>query len=248
VYDACLTPQRFHEKGHGVMAKHKIDADLLRASPLFNHLSDPHLQEIAKSASLREVAARTIIFSEGDRPCNLYTVIRGFVELYSEHDDRCFTIAVVRAGGTLALSSILTDRNPLSARILEPSELLVVPVELVSKYFAQEPAFAFALMHGLASEYQAIIEDFKNHRLRSTTERVAHWMLRCDGINGLTGRFVIPFDKRVLASYLGMAPEHLSRSFTTLASAGVVVHGRSITLTDRAALTMIAGLSGPDET
>ena len=98
----------------------------------------------------------------------------------------------------------------------------------------------------LAGECHELVEDLKNHRLRSTIERVAHWMLRGDRKTGETGQIVIPFDKRVLASYLGMAPEHLSRSFATLASSGVEVHGRSVTLTDRAALSEAAGLDVPD--
>ena len=171
----------------------------------------------------------------------------GALELYSEDDERSSTIAIVPAVNTLVLSSILKDQTPLSARILEPTELLAVPVKLFVALLGRDPGFAYAVMQELASECQEIIEDFKSHRLRSTTERVANWMLRYDRKSGSTGRFVIPFDKRVLASYLGMAPEHLSRSFSALASAGVVVDGRRITLTDRAALLAAAGL-GEDET
>ena len=149
---------------------------------------------------------------------------------------------------TFKLRSVLGLHNALSARVLEPSTLLAAPARLISGLFARDPAFALVFMESLASECQEIIEDFKNYRMRSTTERVAHWMLRCDGKNGLTGRFVIPFDKRVLASYLGMAPEHLSRSFSALSSVGVVVNGRSITLKDRAALSVAAGPGAPDYT
>ena len=106
--------------------------------------------------------------------------------------------------------------------------------------------FVQVLMHEFASECQELTEDFKNQRLRSTIERVAHWMLRLDRKGGDTGQIFIPFDKRVLASYLGMAPEHLSRSFATLASSRVEVHGRTVTLSDRAALSEAAGLDVPE--
>jgi len=230
------------------MGKHNINADFVRAIPLFSRLSDIHLEELAASSQLREEAARTVLFREGDRPTSLYTVISGAVELYSEHDDRCSTIAVVHAMRTFKLRSVFGLQNALSARVLEPSTLLAAPARLISGLFARDPAFALVFMESLASECQEIIEDFKNYRMRSTTERVAHWMLCCDGKNGLTGRFVIPFDKRVLASYLGMAPEHLSRSFSALSSVGVVVNGRSITLKDRAALSVAAGPGAPDYT
>jgi CRP/FNR family transcriptional regulator, transcriptional activator FtrB len=229
------------------MTTTRVDAELIRSIPLFSKLSGEHIPVLAASASLRQFAARTDLFSEGDRLDNLYTVLHGAVELYSQDYDRSSTIAIVPAVSTFVLPSIFTEHTPLSARILEPSELIGVPVKLVVELLGRDAGFACAVMQQLAHECHELIEDFKSHRLRSTTERVAYWMLRCDGKSGSTGRIVIPFDKRVLASYLGMAPEHLSRSFSILASAGVVVRGRSVTLTDRTALSIAAGLIEPDQ-
>jgi len=96
------------------------------------------------------------------------------------------------------------------------------------------------MVRELARESLEIIEDFKKHRLLNTTARIAHWMLQCDSQNGGNGHIVIPFDKRVLASYLGMTPEQLSRGFATLMSAGVTVDGRTVTIGNRTTLTRIA--------
>lgn len=224
----------------------RASAELIRSIPLFGSVSDETCSDLAAAATRRQLAARTILFNEGSRPDDLYIVVQGSAVLFSELDERCSTLAIVPAVRPLALHAILSDRNPLSARVLEPSELIVVPADLLLELFGRDPGFAKAVMEELAGECREIVEDFKRHRLRSTIERVAQWMLRLDGESGQTGRIVMPFDKRVLASYLGMAPEHLSRSFSVLASAGVVVNGRSITLKDRAALAEAAGLSTPD--
>ena len=87
------------------MAKVKVDADLLRSISLFNGVSDANVQELALSASRREVAARTVLFNEGARPADLYTLLRGAVELYSEHQERSYTSGIVRAGGSFILPS-----------------------------------------------------------------------------------------------------------------------------------------------
>jgi len=236
------------QKGHGVMAKStgKANADLLRSISLFAGIADKNFPTLIAAATLRQFAPRTILFNEGDSPDNLYVVVQGSVELFSEHDERSFTAEVVRALRPLALYAILSDHNPLSARTLERSELLTLPGKAIADLLRQDAGFAYAAFQELAGECHDVVEGFKSHRLRSTTERVAHWMLHVDRRTGETGRIVIPFDKRVLASYLGMAPEHLSRSFATLAAAGVVVRGRSVTLTDKAALAQAAGLDEPD--
>jgi CRP/FNR family transcriptional regulator, transcriptional activator FtrB len=228
------------------MAEVKVGVDLLRSIPLFGKLSNAHLANLAVSVSLRRFAPRTVLFTEGDRPGSLYILVNGAVELFSEQDERHATVAVVRGAGPLVLYSILSEHTPLSGRVLERSELIVAPAKPVVALFGQDPDFASTVIQELASECRRLVECFKSHRLRSTTERVAHWMLHCDRTSGLTGQIVIPFDKRVLASYLGMAPEHLSRSFSALASAGVVVHGRNVTLNDRAALVEAAGLIAPE--
>ncbi len=225
------------------MVVQAVDAHLLRTVPLFADVGNQGFARLAATASLRHFAARVLLFAEGRRPQLLYTLLQGSVELYSEHHHRRVTIAVVRSVEPIVLPAVLDDdRNPMSGRTLEASRLLVVPVGVIRELIEADPAFARQAARELAGDYHRILEDFKNFRLRNTTERIARWLLQCDENAGRSGCFVIPFGKRVLASYLGMTPENLSRSLAALASAGVViVDGRRVTLNNRAALTDAAG-------
>lgn len=220
--------------------KNSIDLNVLRSIPLLHGASDDHLQKLAAAASLRTTASRTLLFAEGSRVESLFILTRGTAELFSERDERRFTIYVARGARPLSVSSLLAERHPLSARILEPSEFFTVPAKLLVELIGRDTGLADALVRELAAESLQIIEDFKNHRLLNTTARIAHWMLHQDRETGADGQIVIPFDKRVLASYLGMTPEQLSRGFSTLTSAGVTVDGRSVTIASRAALTKVA--------
>jgi CRP/FNR family transcriptional regulator, transcriptional activator FtrB len=83
------------------------------------------------------------------------------------------------------------------------------------------------------------------NELRSSLERLANWLLVRNTETGAMGRFDLPFDKKILASRLGMAPEVLSRSFAALAAYGVSVSGPSIQLGDIEALR---GIAHPSET
>jgi CRP/FNR family transcriptional regulator, transcriptional activator FtrB len=221
-------------------AKTRVDIALLRSLPLLGSASEEHTQKLAAVASLRTAPSRTILFAEGSRVEQLFVLTRGACELFSEQDERRFTVAVVRGAQALEVSSILAERHPLSARVLEPSEFVSVPVKLIIELSGRDTGLADALVHELAKESLQIIDDFKKHRLLNTTARIAHWMLQSDRQSGGSGRIVIPFDKRVLASYLGMTPEQLSRGFATLVSAGVTVDGRMVSIADRGKLTRIA--------
>jgi CRP/FNR family transcriptional activator FtrB len=218
------------------------DITRLRSIDLFSHMSDAHFRKLSRAASLRHFPARTMLFREGDRPRVLYTLIDGSVELFSQRHDRRCTIAVLRSVKPCVLTSIMQDRNPMSARTLESSELLLVPARLIHEMIETDPGFTAAASHELAKDCQDVTENFKAERLTTAIERLASWMLRADAEAGGTGHFALPYDKRTLASVLGMAPANLSRNLAALAPAGVAVHGRRVTLNNRSALAARTGL------
>ncbi len=222
------------------MALIEADVEPIRSIHLFKNVCDASWEALHKSASVRNFPARTVIFMEGDRVSALYALIQGSVELFNENHVRRTTIAVVRHPKPFMLTSISDERNALSARTLQRSQLVLIPLEVVHQLIETDPGFARAIMYELAGDLRNTIDDFKNHRLKPAIERLAEWMMRSDRDAGGTGRFVIPYDKRTLASYLGMAPENLSRSLVSLASAGVSVQGRHVSVNDRAALAAVA--------
>ena len=111
------------------MALNKTDAGRVRSIHLFENVSDPYLPTLLKSASIRHFPPRILLFTEGDRATTLYTLLRGSVELFSEHHDRWSTIAVIRSIKPFVLTSIAHDLNPMSARTLERSRASVGPAQ-----------------------------------------------------------------------------------------------------------------------
>jgi len=218
------------------------DVTRMRSIELFSHVSDGHFRKLLRTATLREFAPRALLFREGQRPNVLYTLIEGAVELFSQHHDRRCTIAVLRSVKPCVLTSIVQDRNPMSARTLERSRLLLVPARLIHEMIETDVGFTAAASHELARDCRDVTEDFKTERLTTAIERLASWMLRADAEAGGTGQFALPYDKRTLASVLGMAPANLSRNLAALASSGLMVRGRRVTLNDRSALTARSGL------
>jgi CRP/FNR family transcriptional activator FtrB len=181
-----------------------------------------------------------LLFAEADRASSLYTLMEGAIELFSEHDDRRSTIAIIRSMRPFVLAAIAHQVYPLSARTLARSELLLIPLKTVHQLIDTDPAFARAIACELANDFRDVVQSIKGQRLRTSIERLAEWMLRAEEDAGGTGRFVIPHDRCTLASYLGMEPESLSKNIAFLAAAGVDVRGRQVVLHDREALARVA--------
>jgi CRP/FNR family transcriptional regulator, transcriptional activator FtrB len=227
------------------MALHKSEVHQVRSIPLFRKLSETSLPVLLGSASIQHFPRRKVLFREGDRAHSLFILIHGSVELFSEHDHRRSTITVVLSGRPFVLACIEDNINPVSAGTLERTQLMSVPLETIHRLLDRNPIFARAVTCEVVRDLRETIETCKNQRLRTTLERLAEWILRADQHAGSTGQFTIPHDKRILASYLGMEAESLSRNLASLAALGVIVRGREISLTDRAALARVAGIEVP---
>jgi CRP/FNR family transcriptional regulator, transcriptional activator FtrB len=168
-------------------------------------------------------------------------VVDGQVEIFSRNGQRETTIAVLTRNESFILAAVLTDRPYLkSARALTSARILMMPAELVRRTVADDAGFAHALMIELARSYRNLVKELKNQKLRSSLERLAAWILRTDAELGQAGRFELPYEKRVLAARIGVAPEVLSRSFASLVAYKVTVAGKSVTIGDREALAKLA--------
>ena len=124
-----------------------------------------------------------------------------------------------------------------SARTLTPARILMVPATLIRELLGEDHDFMRAVVFELASAYRRTVKELKNQKLRRGTERLANWLLREERHQGGDGRLTIPYEKRILATYLGMTAENLSRGFSALAAHGVNIKGLQIDIVDIGKLT-----------
>jgi CRP-like cAMP-binding protein len=75
--------------------------------------------------------------------------------------------------------------------------------------------------------------------MQTAPQRDAHYLLTHCVEEGSIACLRLPFQKSLLARKLGLAPEALSRAFSTLRQAGVTVRGRAIAIRDVNALRAV---------
>lgn len=196
-----------------------------------------HFEALVSGALLQRFPPHVALIKEGDLPDFLHVIVDGTVELFAESDGRETTLDIIHPVATFILAAVIRDDVYLkSARTLTPARILMIPAEAVRDIFGRDAAFARAIVNELAIRYRAIVRALKDHKLRTSAERLANWILEMDRQQGGRGRVLLIHDKRTLASRLGMTPENLSRSLTSLADHGVTSSGREILITDREAL------------
>ena len=217
------------------------DQNEMRALPLFAGVAAGHVDHMLRISFLQRFPAHVELVREGEPADFLHVIVDGQVEVFAAYRDRETTVAVLGPGHSFIVAAVVLDRIYLkSARALSWARILMIPADAVRQYFSEDAAFARALATELAIAYRGVVKELKNQKLRSSLERLANWLLARDTETGGKGQFDLPFDKKVLAARLGMAPEVLSRSFAALVAYGVTVNGPAIALGDIPALRKLA--------
>ncbi len=213
----------------------------VRALPLFSGMSEANFDELVAAAFLQRFPQHMTLINEGSLPDFLHIVIEGSVELYGVHDHHETTIDIIRPVTTFILAAVIRDEVYLkSARTLMPSQILMIPAQTVRSVFDRDHAFARAIVNELADRYRSVVRALKNEKLRTSAERLANWILQTDAKQGHQRNIELAFEKRTLASSLGMTPENLSRNLALLAKYGVRSSGRDIFIEDTKALERFA--------
>ena len=217
------------------------DIPELRQLALFESMGEACFDRLLHAAFLQNFPAGVQLINEGDDADFLFTVIEGCAELYARTNGREAVLAMVRPVSSFILAAVLKDAVYLmSARTVEKTRILMIPAQNIRTAFEQDDAFARAIVIELAGYFRAVVKEYKNLRLRTAVERLANWLIKYHKEQGERGRVDLPYDKKTLASILGMTPENLSRAFATLKPYGVQVTGKYMLLNDLTSLTTLA--------
>lgn len=208
---------------------------------MFVGVSDEVFRDVTAGAFLQKFPAGTTLLMEGDEVDFLYVLLDGAVELGGSWRDKDTVLAILRPVSMFILAAVVLDTDALmSAQTLERSDILMLSGEAFRRAMKRDAHFATAVSEELAGCYRGVVRALKNQKLRGGAERLASYLISLRERQGGGQTFTLPYEKRTLASLLGMTPENLSRAFTTLADYGANMNGREITITRPAVLERLA--------
>lgn len=196
------------------------------------------LVKMLNAATVVSMPARHVVFREGAPADNFFCVLGGYVRLYRlNKEGREADIRICGPGDTFAECLIFGDDvYRFNAQAAENATLARFDTRAVRLLAEQEPDIAKAIMACLSHHLLSTMDCVANDRLHTAQQRVAEYLLKNCPVDGGSTSLRLPFQKSLLAGMLGLAPEALSRAFSSLRRIGVTVRGRIVQIGDVSAL------------
>ncbi len=214
------------------------EKSLLRTMPFISSLIGEASDQLVESASAVHCEARDIIFRQNEPSEFFYCVLSGYVRLYRlNRDGREADIRLCGPGDTFAECVLYAEGGyRYNAQATDTTLLCRFETHSVRRLAERYCAIDRAMVSVISSHFLDSIDCIANDRLQTAPQRVANYLLNACAGSGEAAQLRLPFPKSLLAGKLGLAPEALSRAFSTLRSSGVTVHGRLIEIKDPEAL------------
>lgn len=216
----------------------------LKILTLLDSLPAPVRKRLLSRAVVHSVAAGTVLFEQGSIPTFQYAVLAGSAHLFGRSSEgREVLIEIVRPGDLVIPAAVVTNSPYLmQARVLEPSRFLLIEADAFRAAVEEEPPLAQAMIASLAGQFRRMVRQIKTLKLRSSTQRVGSYILALSRDQKNAERVILPYEKNLIASELGMTRESFSRTLSALQSDGIRVQGDTIQIIDAKRLADVSGI------
>lgn len=216
---------------------------LARCAP-FDTLPPQALGRLANGARALRVARGEMLMHRGSDPGGCFLVIEGEVKLFLNSSNGAEKILRLAGPGESLCEESAFGSTPqtLTAQATRDSIVLFVRREAIQAAMLAQPEFALALTTRLATRINELVEGMEQCIQRSSTQRVAHYLVQHAEQDTQCPEVRLQCDKQTIASQLNLTPETFSRVLNRLTRDGFILPRgrRSIMLTDLPRLARIA--------
>jgi len=221
----------------------------LNVDKLFAHLSlfdgiDPHVRtKLATSAHQIRIRKNEVVFRRGEPARGLFIVAVGYVKIsIPSNRTREKVIEFVGPGQAFGEAVMFLNHPYLvDVQALEDGLLLWIDKRDIEEAINCSPIFAMQMLKGLSERFETLLRDIEVVNLHTAYERVVGYLLGQPHEDALTP---LLFNKRMIASKLGLTPETFSRALHQLSVEGLIsVETLKVRIHDRERLERLIELA-----
>ncbi len=171
------------------------------------------------------------LFRQGDAFHALYVVRSGSLKTYVENPGgEVQVLGFVLPGEILGVAALVNDRHPMTAEALERSSICELPYTQLQQIVGEVPALHRQLMRVISREVVADNSHLVMMGRQQAQERLAIFLQSLADRHGRLSRdastLTLTMSRYDIANYLGLVVETVSRLFSRMEAAGILVVNR----------------------
>lgn len=221
-------------------------AEILRGLPIFAELSEGAIEAVAARTVIRDYPKDRGVFRRGEECHGLYIVLEGRVRVYRASPDGREQVLHTEGPGEPLAEIPLFDGGPYpaSARAIEDSRLLFLPIEAFRSLYQNNPEIADSVIRTLGQRLRRMVRLVEKVSLKDVHARVAATLLENAEARGALrdgGAFTLPRTQEELAGELATTRESIARGLARLRRSGAIEQrGARVRILDLARLEAAA--------
>lgn len=222
----------------------KLNVDKLLAHlPLFEGMDAQVRARLAMSIHQIRIQKNEVVFRRGEPARGLFIVAVGYVKIAIPSDRTREKVIEFIGPGQAFGEAVMFLNHPylVDVQALEDGLLLWIDKRDIEEAISHSPTFAMQMLKGLSERFETLLRDIEVVNLHTSYERVAGYLLRQPHEQELTP---LRFNKRMIASKLGLTPETFSRALHQLSVDGLIsVENAIVRIHDRKGMGSLVALA-----
>lgn len=164
--------------------------------------------------SIRQVAAHSHLFFEGDARSNLYVIESGWAKLYRTLvDGQRQVVGFCSTGSIMGLEGVAEHANGCEA--VTPLRVRIIPLKRLAELCARDPQLAVQLIGQVGNQLGAAQAQLTSVGAQSADQKLATFLLAvADVSEGRDSEFDLPMRRSEVAEFLGLRLETVSRKLS----------------------------------
>lgn len=202
---------------------------IARNSLLVQSLPAHNVEELLAQSVARDYDRGETLFLQGEDARAIHIVLEGWIKLYRIAPNGAEAVVSVFAKGQSFGEAVALRYAPypVSAEAVTQAKVLHIPTQFFTNLMREDPAVSIAMLASTFQHLHDLVGQLEQLKAQTGAQRVAEFLLELCGCRSGTCTVTLPYDKVLIAGKLGMKPESLSRAFSRLKSAGVVIEKNS---------------------